>query len=359
MPSPSQLETSVLVVRLERCWRAIQARHRDLPGAIIIVASGQERGRLVKHGHWSPARWVVEEGRVPEVLIAGETLNRDPVAVFGTLLHEAAHGLAFARKVADTSREGRYHNALYKKIAEEVGLTVKKDAVHGWTVTALAPATITAYQGCIDELRALPKSRRRLDHGDPGDKKPGEDEDGEGEGGEDGEGKGKKESRSLLATCGCGRKVRGARKTIEAGLIACGLCHRPFLLAPSDIDRRTVVVGLSVTEAAALLDPPPNAHPDDETEPATILFNIVRRAHRPAGDAWYQTLQLVGTAAAKHAQEARLAEHERQADAGEATDWDKCNAIEAEALAEALSVLYPAVTGRPWSADYKRELRKV
>jgi hypothetical protein len=31
-----------------------------------------------------------------------------PADVLGILLHEAAHGLAFARKVGDTSRRGRY-----------------------------------------------------------------------------------------------------------------------------------------------------------------------------------------------------------------------------------------------------------
>jgi hypothetical protein len=31
--------------------------------------------------------------------------------VLGTLLHEAAHGLAQARSIQDTSRQGRYHTA--------------------------------------------------------------------------------------------------------------------------------------------------------------------------------------------------------------------------------------------------------
>jgi hypothetical protein len=38
------------------------------------------------------------------VLISGEGFQRGPVDVLGTLLHEAAHGLAYARQVQDTSR---------------------------------------------------------------------------------------------------------------------------------------------------------------------------------------------------------------------------------------------------------------
>jgi hypothetical protein len=58
------------------------------------------------------------------VLVSGEGLQRGPVDVLGTLLHEAAHGLAYARKVSDTSRQGRYHNRRYATLAGELGLEV-------------------------------------------------------------------------------------------------------------------------------------------------------------------------------------------------------------------------------------------
>ena len=43
------------------------------------------------------------------MLVSGEGLQRGPTDVLGTLLHEAAHGLAQARSIQDTSRQGRYH----------------------------------------------------------------------------------------------------------------------------------------------------------------------------------------------------------------------------------------------------------
>ena len=39
-----------------------------------------------------------------------------------TELHEAAHGLAAARGIQDTGRQGRYRNARYPGLAEELGL---------------------------------------------------------------------------------------------------------------------------------------------------------------------------------------------------------------------------------------------
>ena len=55
-------------------------------------------------------------------MISGEGLRRSPREVLGTLLHEAAHALAHARGIKDTSRQGRYHNKHFKTLAEELGL---------------------------------------------------------------------------------------------------------------------------------------------------------------------------------------------------------------------------------------------
>ena len=82
-------------------------RHRGLvvPVAVILLGAGDENPRALKWGHWSPARWLVPtEGHRSEVLIAGESLSRPARDTLGTLVHEAAHGLAWARKIKDTSR---------------------------------------------------------------------------------------------------------------------------------------------------------------------------------------------------------------------------------------------------------------
>ena len=61
-------------------------------------------------------------------MISGEALRRTPADVLGILLHEAAHALADARGITDTSRQGRYHNKKYALLAAELGLDVAETA---------------------------------------------------------------------------------------------------------------------------------------------------------------------------------------------------------------------------------------
>jgi curved DNA-binding protein CbpA len=88
---------SVLLAVLESCWRAIRYHHPELPPVVLIIASAS-------------GRWHAEGIRHAEVMISGEGLRRTPAEVLATLLHEAAHALAHARDIRDTSRQGRYHN---------------------------------------------------------------------------------------------------------------------------------------------------------------------------------------------------------------------------------------------------------
>ena len=91
---------SVLVASLERAWEAIVARHAEIPPAVIVVAPGQGRARDgIKLGHFAASRWDVAGSERAEVLVGGEGLRLGPEELLGTLLHEAAHGLGFARSV--------------------------------------------------------------------------------------------------------------------------------------------------------------------------------------------------------------------------------------------------------------------
>ena len=237
LPPPTAVVASMLVQALEACWRAIRERHPDLPDAVILLGAGDENPRALKWGHWSPARWLVPtEGHRSEVLIAGESLSRPARDTLGTLVHEAAHGLAWARKIKDTSRQGRYHNKAYKALAEEVGLTVEKHPVYGWAMTTIQPETCELYREALAQLEAAVeanrKAHRRTARGAGGE---GEGEGGTGgEGGEGGEGEGGKRASTLRA-CACGRKIRVSAAEYERGYIMCGLCGKPFL-TPGESD---------------------------------------------------------------------------------------------------------------------------
>jgi hypothetical protein len=119
-----------------RTWLEIRRRHPEIPRVVIIIASGTE-GKHARFGHHAPGRWNVAGEQRAEIMISGEGLRRGAHAVLATMLHEAAHALAAARGIQDTSRQGRYHNRKFKAHAEELGITVEHDQRTGWSITTL------------------------------------------------------------------------------------------------------------------------------------------------------------------------------------------------------------------------------
>jgi hypothetical protein len=182
-----------------------------VPAAQIIVGQGSgHRGGLLL-GHLAPERWqpAGHSGElVHELLVGGEGLARGAVDVFATLLHEAAHALALTRQIADTSRDGRYHNQRYQQLARELGLEVQRDAQLGWSTTSLPPATRARYQEAITAiadaitLHRLPEPPAAA-------------------------------GRNLsVALCACPRRIRVAPRVLRAGPITCAICAQPFSTAP-------------------------------------------------------------------------------------------------------------------------------
>jgi hypothetical protein len=208
---------SLLVAALERTWQAIQHDHPDLPDAVLVVASGSE-GKRLNWGHFAPHRWQLAGTDRHEVLVGGEGLQRGPLEVLGTLLHEAAHGLAQARSIQDTSRQGRYHNRRYATLARELGLDVASVKPIGWSATTVPDTTADAYAGQLEELQAALVLWRRQEH-----------RIGTGT-----------RSRNLLAcSCPCGRRLRAARTTLAEAPILCGACAQPF--EPEEPEELTLI----------------------------------------------------------------------------------------------------------------------
>jgi hypothetical protein len=203
-----EVAASAVVAAMERAWSAIRARHPGVPEVIVILGAGSEARRgLFKLGHFAAARWQVADQRRAEVLVSGEGLSRGPVDVLGTLLHEAAHGLADIRQVKDTSRQGRYHNRHYARLAAEVGLDVACDAKTGWSQTTVPDKLAADYADELADLDAALKLWRYAEQQLPT----------------------QTGSRNLLACqCSCGRKLRVAKATLEQAPILCGACAEPF-----------------------------------------------------------------------------------------------------------------------------------
>jgi hypothetical protein len=211
--TPDHAAASRLVAALEHAWSAIRGHHPEVPQVVIVVASGSDpRGKRLNLGHFAAGRWQLtsldQSTDRAEVLVSGEGLQRGPIDVLGTLLHEAVHGLAYVRRVSDTSRQGRYHNRRYAALAGELGLEVAHVHPIGWSATSVPEPIAARYDEALAELGAALVLWRRAEQASAAG--PGR-------------------SRNALACmCGCGRRIRVARSVLELAPIVCAGCAQPF-----------------------------------------------------------------------------------------------------------------------------------
>lgn len=206
-----------VVDAVEAAWTAIRTRHPELPAVVAIIASGSpaKAGQPMKWGHFATRRWQAGTDRHPELLVSGEGLNRSAAEVFTTLLHEAAHGLADARGIKDTSRQGRWHNKKFADLATELGMTTTKDDKLGFSPCQLTEITAARYRATIDTLsQALTLYR----HPETFDTKERTNN-----------------NNGQAVECECPRKLRVSNTVFEAGPIWCPLCGEYFL--PDDTPR--------------------------------------------------------------------------------------------------------------------------
>jgi hypothetical protein len=218
-PGSVPVVTLPLVTAIEHTWSAIRDRHPDVPPVVVTLGSGTlgERGRA-RLGHFAAGRWQVGDDQHAELFIGGEGLQRGAADVLGTLLHEAAHGIASTREIQDTSRQGRYHNRAFRDLAGEVGLTVTSDPQLGYSPSELAPGTADEYAAQLVELSGALVAFR---HPEP-------------TGGRE---RNKSAGNGVAAVCSCPepRRIRvRSRQQFDAGPIVCGICRQPFTIPEDD-----------------------------------------------------------------------------------------------------------------------------
>ncbi|WP_084556272.1 hypothetical protein [Couchioplanes caeruleus] len=199
--------TAPLLAVLEHAWAAIRARHPEVPEVAIVT------GRRGDRGGFSATQWTRAEGDpVPELQLGDGSLTAGPVAM-AALLHHAAHGLAHARGIKDTSRQGRYHSKTYADLAREVGLEVSQSASTGWSQTQMPSRTADIYATVLDELSAAVGVTRIVEPS-TATPSPGTSP----------------SNNNIVALCGCPRprRIRVAPTVLQLGPITCGLCQQPF-----------------------------------------------------------------------------------------------------------------------------------
>ena len=229
---------SQIITALEQAWAAIRDQHPEIPDVVIVTGAGSNQkgipeGYRLQGHHW-PERWITDpaEPRMPELFVAGELLAAGGRAVVEVMLHEAAHALAVARGIKDTSSEGnRYHNKRFVALGVELGLRGpdRPEKVIGWSDCQITDETAADYTDVISaidtaRLPFLPGGRLVTGGGNG---------QGGGEDGEDGQDEGKPKKRggrhdAVECKCELPRKLHITPKQREVGPIICGVCHAPF-----------------------------------------------------------------------------------------------------------------------------------
>ena len=120
---------------LEKAFRLINQDwfNNELPDCIITAIPTAKA-----YAHYTPWNaWETAKGQKREINISTAYLDRPTEEIVSSLLHEMTHMYCdCVLNVQDTSRGGTYHNKIFKRVAEEHGLIIEKDARYGWTITS-------------------------------------------------------------------------------------------------------------------------------------------------------------------------------------------------------------------------------
>jgi len=211
--------TMRLMAALRDIWSAIRAGHPGVPDVVLLPAPNPLRQSNVL-GYFAGLRWQQGSsvGRLSEVVVVAEHMNRGAEDVFSTLLHEAAHAQNFHAGIRDVSRN-QYHNKEFRRAAQQLGLEVSRVAHYGFAETTVPDATALRYAAQIASLtEALMFRMSERNIASQGSAPSAADPPTSS----------KPSARSRKATCDCGFIIRVARKTMTETVIRCDRCAQPF-----------------------------------------------------------------------------------------------------------------------------------
>lgn len=194
---------SKVLAAVERIWEEIQSRYADVPDVVATLAGSESTWGHIAYNRWERS----DQTRVHELFISGENLERGAVAVLGTLLHEAAHGINHTQGVQGTSRQGRYHNKRFKKQAEALGLIITHAASIGWSHTEVPEHTAQKWSkelAMLDEAITAHRKQTPITTATGGS------------------------NNGHALTCACGRKIRCSAKVYAQAPIICASCNQEF-----------------------------------------------------------------------------------------------------------------------------------
>ncbi|MFG2292044.1 hypothetical protein [Streptomyces sp. NPDC048603] len=200
---------TALTGAIRSIWTTLRSDLPELPDAQISVVPTPPPA---DHG---PERWSLIDDRLQNLTISSETVAGGPEEVLTTLLHEAAHVLNWIRGEQDTARRGAYHNGVFEKAAETVGLTrpegTPRDANRGFVGQILSDEARERHAASVTLLdEIIPAALSSLPPTRTGPKR--------------------KNQGRTSAQCKCEppRTFSIAESTLNLGPIVCGVCKGSF-----------------------------------------------------------------------------------------------------------------------------------
>lgn len=151
------MTTTHIIQTLNAAWQVVQRQNPEVPAVMIVTGRRRHKSEGNIRGQHCGDTWHVDgqEERQAEVWISGERLAEGGREVMQTLLHEAAHALARARDIKDTSNKNRYHNKIFVKTAEELGLKGPESSggpALGYSNCVITDSTVKLYAAAIASL---------------------------------------------------------------------------------------------------------------------------------------------------------------------------------------------------------------
>ena len=147
------INTTDILNELYRIYDALNEHYFDssLPEAFIVIKQGKTKSNNV-YGTFTPEAWahkdgeeidedtgvsrdIVNKNKIHEIAMSGEYLSRPTANMCATLCHEMTHLYCKVNDIEDTSNNGVYHNAKFKREAEKRGLIIEKADTIGWSLT--------------------------------------------------------------------------------------------------------------------------------------------------------------------------------------------------------------------------------
>ena len=231
-PTTRELTGSAVVKLLERVHARIRQNHPEVPEVVMITGAGIGFGGG-KWGHFRPQGWTTGETSIHEMFMAGETLAKGARQVLQTMIHESAHALAEHRGEKDTSRQGRWHNKVFLKTAQELGLEYRHESADkalGFSQVTLTDETVDEYRALLDELDREICLMVRLPGWLGGSSEGDENEGGHTMGKAPSTGT-SSNSNNVKLTCECEEPniIRASKKVAAKMVVNCGDCDALFL----------------------------------------------------------------------------------------------------------------------------------